>query len=131
MILIYVTHENEREAQKIIDHLLERKLIACANTMPIRSCYFWEGRKEDSAEVATLLKTRDGLWDAVRDEVKSIHPYKVPCIMRMEVTANAEYEEWIKETTWREAARERAAPAFSQQQPLQTPSNQQSQGKGI
>jgi periplasmic divalent cation tolerance protein len=99
MILIYVTHKNKREAKKVADHLLTKKLIACANTMPITSSYFWEGKKVNDAEIVTILKTRDSLWTKVRDEVKKVHPYKVPCIMKMNVEANAEYEEWIRKET--------------------------------
>src|SRR5689334_1817480 len=95
MIIIYVTHENRDAAQKIVDHLLERKLIACANLMPIQSCYWWEGKKASSDEVVTLLKTRDELWQRVQEEVKNIHPYKIPCIIKIEVNVNPEYEQWV------------------------------------
>ena len=58
MIIIYVTHENKKAAQKIIAHLLDKKLIACANTMAIESCYWWQGEQTKAGEVVTLLKTR-------------------------------------------------------------------------
>jgi periplasmic divalent cation tolerance protein len=99
MIILYVTHENEAKAQKVVDHLLEKKLIACANFLPIRSCYRWKGKKENTNEIVTLLKTRNALWKAVEKEIKKIHPYEVPCIMKMDAKANSEYENWITKET--------------------------------
>ena len=99
MIIVYVTHENENEAQRVIDHLLEKKLIACANLLPIRSCYFWKGKKENANEIVTLLKTRKELWKAVEKEIKKIHPYEVPCIIKIDVEANSEYDSWVKKET--------------------------------
>ena len=34
--LLYVTHENEEEARKIVSILLSENLIACANIFPIQ-----------------------------------------------------------------------------------------------
>jgi periplasmic divalent cation tolerance protein len=99
MIIVYVTHKNKVEAQKVVDHLLQKRLIACANFMPIQSCYWWKGKKETPREIVTLLKTRTELWKAVEKEIKKIHPYDVPCIMKIEAVANSEYEGWIKKET--------------------------------
>jgi periplasmic divalent cation tolerance protein len=99
MILLYVTHKNSSAARKVVDHLLAKKLIACANFFPIQSCYFWNGHKEKSKEIVTLLKTRKELWRAVEKEIKHIHPYDVPCIMKIDATANIEYEAWIEKET--------------------------------
>jgi periplasmic divalent cation tolerance protein len=99
MIIIYVTHENSEEAQKIVKHLLDKKLIACANTMPITSCYWWEGNQANAEEIVTLLKTRDEFWEQIKTEIESIHPYKIPCILKIDVEANDAFEKWIEEET--------------------------------
>ena len=36
------------------------------------------------------------MWDQLVKTVELVHPYEVPCIMRMEVAANAGYEDWVR-----------------------------------
>ncbi len=98
-ILIYVTHENEEQAKKITTHLLQKKLIACANFFPINSVYWWKGKIEHSPEIVTILKTKKENWDKVKSEIEQIHPYETPCIMKITVEANKEYEQWISKET--------------------------------
>lgn len=96
-IVLYVTHENEKEARKISDLLLQQKYIACANIFPIQSIYPWKGKIEDSHEVVSLLKTTHAQWKTVESIIEKMHPYEIPCIMKMEVEANKSYENWIQE----------------------------------
>ncbi len=94
-ILIYITHKNLREAKKVAGHLLAKRLIACVNYFPIQSSYWWKGKIESGKEIVTFVKTRKENWKKVRDEVKKIHPYETPCIMKLEVEANEDYAEWV------------------------------------
>ncbi|NTU99020.1 divalent-cation tolerance protein CutA [Candidatus Falkowbacteria bacterium] len=96
-IIIYITHPDMKTAKKIAAHLLAQRLIACANFFPIKSSYWWQGKIENAKEVVTLVKTSKKNWNKVKSEVKKIHPYDTPCIIRMEATANADYEKWIKD----------------------------------
>ena len=57
-IMIYVTHKNKEDAEKIARHLLGKKLIACANIFPINSLYLWKGEIERSKEVVSIFKTK-------------------------------------------------------------------------
>ena len=95
MIILYVTHKNRKEAAKMVDHLMKRKLIACANIFPIESVYFWKGKLVREKEIVTLLKTTPQLHKKVESEIKKIHPYEVPCIIRLDAKANKEYEKWV------------------------------------
>ncbi len=98
-IAIYITNPNTETAQKIVQHLLEKKLVACANIFPIKSAYWWEGAIATEGEVVCLVKSRPELWEAIQAAVTAIHPYTVPCIMKYEVAANAAYEDWIRAET--------------------------------
>ena len=98
-IILYVTHKNLENAQKVASHLLQKKLIACANFFPITSSYWWKGKIENSEEIVSLLKTRKENWEKVKSEIKKIHPYETPCIMKINAEANADYESWINEET--------------------------------
>jgi len=95
IITLYVTHKNKEEADKVVNYLLEKRLIACANFSSIESRNWWKGKIENGEEIVTLLKTRKENFELVRDEILKIHPYETPCILRAEVEANNSYGEWI------------------------------------
>ncbi len=96
MILTYITCKNKAEAEKIANHLLKNKLIACANMFPINSLYRWKGKLQKDKEFVLLTKTIKTKAKKVEKEVKKIHSYDIPCIIKKEVTANKEYLRWIK-----------------------------------
>ena len=95
--LVDITHPNEETARQICRHLLEKRLIACANIFSIASAYWWQGAIQQEGEWVSLVKTALPRWESLRDEVARIHPYEVPCIMKMEVEANDAYCHWILE----------------------------------
>jgi periplasmic divalent cation tolerance protein len=95
-IFVYVTNPDEKVAKRIAIHLLKRRLIACANIFPVDSAYWWKGKIEDEEEYVLIAKTKKGNWEKVKREIKKIHPYSVPCITRINVEANKEYEKWLR-----------------------------------
>ena len=95
-IIIYITHENEEAAKKVVDQLVNEKLVACGNLFPIQSAYWWKGVIQNEEEWVSIVKTIPELWAKVKSKVEEIHPYEVPCIMKFEVEANESYEEWIR-----------------------------------
>jgi len=99
IIAVYVTHSSEEEAKKIWNLLLEKKIIACYNLLKINSFYWWNNSITNDNEVVSLLKTKKDNWELIKDEIKKIHPYKIPCIMKFEVDANEDYEEWVERET--------------------------------
>lgn len=94
--LFYIPCPSAGEARRIARLLLAKRVVACANLVPIQSLYWWEGRIADEAETVLIAKTVAGRADAVEREVRAAHPYKVPCIARCEIRANADYMEWVK-----------------------------------
>ncbi len=95
MTLLYITCKDKREAEKISTHLLKNRLIACANIFPIQSMYWWNQKIVNDAEYAVLAKTNNKNYDKAASEIKKIHSYKIPCILRIEAKANKEYEDWV------------------------------------
>jgi periplasmic divalent cation tolerance protein len=93
---VYITNPNKKEAKRIALHLLKKKLIACANIFPIDSLYWWGKNIEEVKEFVLIAKTKEENFKKVESEVKKIHPYKVPCITKINVEANEEYENWLK-----------------------------------
>ena len=58
-IFIYITNPTKDEAKMIAKHLLEKKLIACANIFPINSLYWWKDKIADENEFALIVKTTE------------------------------------------------------------------------
>ncbi len=95
-ILLYITNPTRAEAKKIAKHLLKKKLIACGNIFPINSLYRWKGKVVDDKEFVLLAKTTQAKFNAVKKEVEKIHSYDVPCIIKIPVSSNKKYFEWLK-----------------------------------
>ena len=97
-IIIYITHKNEASAKTIVDQLVNEKLVACGNLFPIQSAYWWQGAVQNENEWVSIVKTIPEFWEKVKSKVEEIHPYEVPCIMKIEAEANEKYEKWIRES---------------------------------
>ena len=98
-LLCYITHPDEPTAQRIARQLVDQRLVACANVFPVSSLYWWQGAVQQEGEWVSVVKTRLELEARLEAAVQQIHPYEVPCILRVEVRANAAYEQWIFDAT--------------------------------
>ena len=78
--LIWCPFENEDHATAIASQLLDEKLIACANFIPIRSIFEWNGARGEGFECAALIKTRADLLEAAISRLEALHPYDAPAI---------------------------------------------------
>jgi periplasmic divalent cation tolerance protein len=95
-IFIYLTNPNQKEAKKIAKHLLKKRLIACANIFPIESLYWWQGKIAKEKEFVLIAKTIKNNFPKIKTEVEKIHPYKIPCIIKIPVSSNKKYFDWLK-----------------------------------
>lgn len=94
-----MTCRDEEEARKISMHLVKNRLAACTNMFPIRSMYWWKDKIEETEEYAVIAKTIDENYEKIKKEIKKIHSYEVPCIMKINADVNEEYGNWIKKET--------------------------------
>lgn len=99
-ILVLITSP-EKKAKAIVEHLLRKKLIACGNIVKnVQSLYWWEGKICCDDEVLIILKTKKKFFKKIIKEVKTIHPYKVPEIISLNLySGNKDYLNWIDEVT--------------------------------
>ncbi|MBI2659406.1 divalent-cation tolerance protein CutA [Candidatus Woesearchaeota archaeon] len=96
MTLVYITCKDEKEAEKISMHLLKKRLIACANIFPIKSMYWWSSKIAKHSESVIIAKTSNRNFKKVENEVKKMHSYEIPCILKLNAAANSDYEAWAK-----------------------------------
>ena len=105
MGLVMTTFPDSAAAAKVLDGLLENRLAACVQTMPIQSAYRWKGTVQKEAETLMLIKTRVALYPEVEAYIRTHHPYEVPEIILLPITTGSEkYLSWLKEETKQPAA---------------------------
>ncbi len=95
-VFLYVTTSSQKEAERIAKALLEEKLIACVNILPSISLYRWIGKIEKKREYILLLKTKEKYSTKIKEEIKKIHSYEIPCITKIKVLPNKEFANWIE-----------------------------------
>jgi periplasmic divalent cation tolerance protein len=101
-VVVMTTVASSDEAIALVRTLLDRRLIACGTLFPgARSLYRWNGKVADEQEVVVMLKTRSARIAALESAFAEVHPYKVPELLALPVTAGlGKYLEWINgETT--------------------------------
>ena len=98
--VLLTTVSSREEAQNIAHLLIDEKLAACVQLLPIESFYVWEGKTQNSAEILLLVKTRTALFDKAIARIKAVHSYTVPEIVAMPFSAGFPcYFDWIAEVT--------------------------------
>jgi len=101
-VIVVLTNFPDRDsAMAAARHLVDEKLAACVNVLDgCTSVYRWKGKLETEREVPTLIKTRAELFGAVQAAIRSRHPYELPEIVAVPVTAGlAEYLAWVQTET--------------------------------
>jgi periplasmic divalent cation tolerance protein len=98
-IQIVTTTDDEELAGKIAHSLVENRLAGCVQVLgPITSVYRWKGQIEKAQEWQCLVKTRQGLYEAVEKAIKAIHPYETPEIIALPIEAGSlEYLTWLRD----------------------------------
>ncbi len=95
-VLIYVTCPNKEEARKIAKHLMAKKFVACANIYEnVNSLYPWKGKIADETETVLILKTTEANYKKAEAEIEKIHSYTIPCIIKIPVSSNKRYFDWL------------------------------------
>jgi len=99
--IIITTVCNRKEiADKIIETLLEKRLVSCCQLMNISSSYWWKGKIEKEPELFIQMKTKKSLFSEVKEEILKIHDYEVCEILSYDITnGNGEFLKWIETET--------------------------------
>ena len=98
--LISTTTDTKENADAITQLLLEKKLIACVQSIVIQSAYHWQGKIINAEEILLQMKSKRSLFEKVQRAIEHLHTYDVPeIIMVPMVGANLSYLQWIEEET--------------------------------
>lgn len=89
-------------AEPLARALVEERLAACVNLLPVRSVYRWQGAVEQEDETTLLIKVAAAALPALKARIETLHPYDVPEIVVLPVdTAQslAAYVEWVRDSS--------------------------------
>ena len=99
--LIYAVFPTAGEGHDVCRKLLQERLIACANRLPMVISHFrWEGEIEAKEEHPVIFKTTPAKADAAIKRIAALHRYEVPAIIRLSSeSAYGPFAEWVASET--------------------------------
>lgn len=88
-------------ADSIAETLVRDRVAACVNLVgPVRSIYRWEGALTRDDELLAVIKTTASRQDALIQRLRELHPYQVPEILVLPVSAGwPPYLAWVHAET--------------------------------
>jgi periplasmic divalent cation tolerance protein len=101
-ILLVLTNVPTREAaDQLADALVTQQVAACVNILaPCRSVYRWKDEVRHDEEHPLLIKTTRERYAALEAAIRAGHPYELPEIIAVPVTAGLpDYLQWVADET--------------------------------
>ncbi len=85
-VMVVMTTANREEAVKIVNQLLQERLIACANVVgPVSSLFWWKEKIEEADEFLVFMKSREELFEELSERVRALHSYEVPEVLALPI----------------------------------------------
>jgi len=98
--VVMTTCASSEEAARLATALLDARLAACVQVVPVTSYYTWQGERTTDSEQLLLIKTRRSLYVGVEAALLRLHAYETPEIVCVPITAGAPaYLAWIDDAT--------------------------------
>lgn len=98
---IHWTSGSLDEARKIARHLVQERLVACAQIVPwIESIYMWDNQMETTQESKIVFKAPISHFQKIKDFIISQCTYEVPEVLLFKIDdGNVEYLNWMVESS--------------------------------
>ena len=95
-----ITCPSRKDALKIKNLLLKRRLVACVNIIQgVNSFFRWQGKIDSASEVMLLAKTARVNFKEIIACVTAVHSYDVPEIIAIPIIdGNKSYLDWIDDS---------------------------------
>jgi periplasmic divalent cation tolerance protein len=95
--LIFSTCPSPTVARRIARRLVEERLAACVNVVPMaQSVYRWRGKVESAREWLLIIKSRRTAYARLEARLRELHPYELPEIIAVPIAQGlAAYLSWI------------------------------------
>ena len=96
-IVVLVNCSTSDGAENISKYLVEKRLAACVNIIPMmKSWYWWEEKVTQDNEVLIIIKTSRKNFSKLEKEVVRLHSYAVPEVVALQIVEGSDnYLNWI------------------------------------
>ena len=84
-IVVTTLCDKKKIANKIVDTLLSKKLVAGSQVIKVNSKYYWNKNIEEGSEYKLEFRTKESKFIEIESEIKKI------------INANKEFLSWIDE----------------------------------
>ncbi len=100
IVLVFTTWPESTPVAEVARELLDAGVAACINCIPgVQSFFHWQGRLEQERECILLIKTTEARFPMLREQVLKAHPYELPEIVAVPVTAGLSgYLQWVRDS---------------------------------
>jgi periplasmic divalent cation tolerance protein len=99
MRLVVTTFPSAAAADRAVETILRARLAACAQSTPVRSRYWWDGRLRSEDEVVVVFKTVPKRVGELFRRLGELHPYDVPEVIEIDVPrVHGPYLEYLAAT---------------------------------
>ena len=94
--IVLVTTNNQEEARKIAQAVLEARLAACVNILPaVESHFWWQGQLSEAKEILLLVKSSMEHHEALTQTILRNHSYACPEIVTLSPDqVSPAYRQW-------------------------------------
>jgi periplasmic divalent cation tolerance protein len=101
IVLAFSTFPDVETARRIARELVIKNFAACANIISrVESIYVWQEKLEQGEETLVLFKMSVARSPAFQEKLKSLHPYEIPEIIFVPVTAGLPaYLRWVADNS--------------------------------
>ena len=98
--MIESAFDNKEEVNKVIEELLNKKLVASCHIIESESYWNWKNERESAKEYLLQMKTKKCFLDQIFNVIKSIHSYECFEFAIYDISSiSKEYLNWIQEET--------------------------------
>ena len=98
--MIETAFDNREELNKVVEELLNNKLVASCQVVESNSKWRWKNELEKSKEYLVFMKTKKELAKEIFEIIKKFHSYECFEFAIFELTScNEEYVKWIDKET--------------------------------
>jgi periplasmic divalent cation tolerance protein len=88
---------NQEDAQDLAKDIIESRLAACVQLMPVHSTYRWQGKVETAAEHLLTAKTLIVRAVELMAFIRTRHSYDVPEIILVPIIGGSQtYLDWME-----------------------------------
>lgn len=96
---VKISAEDHEQAEKILDSLLEKRLVTGGQFMQHPARFLWKGKAQDMDYITITSFTTDRHKNAIVDDVRNTSAEEVPMITFVRLDdLNEELRDWVDKT---------------------------------